>query len=340
MLTAKAARYGYQAVGLWLAFAGSVALSVLLSRHGGAGAALWTANGFLAGALIILPKPWNYWVLGLCAVSQVGISLLAGDSLIRVLCVTPVSLIQCVLAAVLALRFCGVGARRLGMTRLSRLFVFSIIPAAVAGGFLAAVVRVLVFHADFLETWRDWLISGGLGLAVVLPGVLLATRFAQYRDFRRSWTEVVSLFAGLAILTFAVFIQSELPVFFAIFPAVTLIAFRLGPPGAAVAGFVVGVIALPLTLLGHGPAMLADHLDFAGRVRLTQGFVGAVLFTGGATAGALADQTRLRRLLVWRDQSARNSRLRAQEAERMASLFGAATVEPDTRLRMRASDLA
>ncbi len=86
--------------------------------------------------------------------------------------------------------------------------------------------------------------------------------------------------------------------------------------------------------------MLADHLDFAGRVRLTQGFVGAVLFTGGATAGALADQTRLRRLLVWRDQSARNSRLRAQEAERMASLFGAATVEPDTRLRMRASDLA
>jgi hypothetical protein len=65
--------------------------------------------------------------------------------------------------------------------------------------------------------------------------------------------------------------------------------------------------------------MLATTLDMSGRLRLTQIFVAAALFTGLATAGALADQARLRRLMLWRDRAARSARIRARDAERLAA---------------------
>ena len=94
-------------------------------------------------------------------------------------------------------------------------------------------------------------------MAIVVPTLLLVAREAQYKEFRRTPLEVVGLLAGVSGLTGAVFYQSEAPLQFTVFPAMTLIAFRLGPPGAAVAGFLVAMISLPLVMLGHGPAVLS-----------------------------------------------------------------------------------
>ena len=101
-----------------------------------------------------------------------------------------------------------------------------------------------------------------------------------------------------------------------IFPALTLVAFRLGPPGAAVAGFFVAVICLSLATLGHGPAALAPGLDPLGRVRLTQVVVTAALCSTLAIATAVAENARLRQLLVNRDQAVRLGLRRARAAER------------------------
>ena len=94
----------------------------------------------------------------------------------------------------------------------------------------------------------------------------------------------------------------------------------------------VAIIALPMTLLRHGPAMLATGMDMVGRLHLTQVFVTAVLFTGLATAGALADQARLRRLALGRDRAARAARVRARDAERLAGV-GLHEVPQDLRER-------
>jgi len=311
-------RQGIEATGLWAAFAGSVAVSVLLSRHGGPGAALWTANGFLVSALLVLPRRHAAAVLAACILSQAAISAVAGDPPARILASTAINIGECCLTAWLARRYCGINARRLGLVRLMRILVLAALPASFAAGLAAGLVYPLFSSRLFAETFRDWMISSVLGLAMVLPAVLLTTRYSQYREFYRPWWEALALFSGLAALTALVFYQARLPVLFAVFPAVTLIAFRLGPPGAAAAGFVVGMIALPLTLFDHGPATLARGLDFAGQVRLTQVFVCCVLFTGVGTAVALADQTRLRRMLVRRDRAARLSRQRALDAERLA----------------------
>lgn len=333
MPSLRDARQAIEAFGLWAAFAGSVAVSVLLSRHGGHGAALWTANGFLVSALLILPRRYAIAVLVACAVSQATIVALAGDGLVRILVATTVNIGDCLLTAWLARRYCGINARRLGLVRLMRILVLAAIPAAFAGSLAAALAYPLFSHRTFANTFSDWMVSSMLGVTMVLPAVLLATRHARYREFYRPWWEIVGLFSGLAGLTALVFFQAQLPILFVVFPAVTLIAFRLGPPGAAAAGFVVGVIALLLTLLGHGPTMLAKDLDFAGQIRLTQVFVCCVLFTGVGTAVALADQTRLRRMLVRRDRVARQSRQRALDAERMARAVGATALrEPTSRL--------
>jgi len=317
----RIARNGLMAAVLWAAFAGSVAMSMFLSHDAGAGSAIWTANGFAVGALLILPRPWSLAVLAACVASQFGLGIVAGHGLARVAVTSTINAGEMVLAALLTQRFCGIGARRLGIVRLTRILIFAVAPSATLGGLAAAIAQMAISPRPFTDVWRDWLVSGGMGMAVVLPGLLLAARFGQYRDFHRSWIETAGLFLALAALTAAVFMQTALPLFFIIFPAVTFIAFRLGPPGAALAGFVVGGVALPLTLLGHGPAALARNLDFAGEVRLAEAFVAAILVSGVATGTALADQNRLRRLLVWRDRSARSSRQRAQAAERVAGLL-------------------
>jgi integral membrane sensor domain MASE1 len=318
----RIARTGLQAAVLLAAFAGSIAMSMFLSGAGGAGSVIWTANGFLVGALLILPRSWAAAVLAAAIALQAGMGLAAGHPPVRTIILSLLNGGQCVFAAWLTQRFCGIHARRLGLVRLSRILIFAALPSAVIGGLAAALVSLPLSDRPFVQVWRDWAVSGGLGMALVLPGLLLAARFGQYRDFRRGMVETTGLFAGLAALTLAVFLQTDLPLFFAIFPAVTLIVFRLGPPGAALAGLVVGAIALPLTLMGAGPAALARVLDSAAQVWLAEAFVAAVLVTGVATATALADQNRLRRLLVWRDRSARASRQRAQEAERIAALVG------------------
>lgn len=329
----RSAQQGMEAAGLWFGFAASVAVSVMLSRQGAHGATLWTANGFLVSALLVLPQRPAIAVLAACTLSEAAIGALAGDVLVRVLVSTSVNISTCLLTAWLTRRFCGVNARRLGLVRLMRILVFAVLPASFVGSLAAAATFPLFSHRVFGEIFIDWLTSSALGLAMVLPAVLLAIRHTQYREFRTAWWETLALFAGLAGLTAVVFSQAELPVLFAVYPAVTLIAFRLGPPGAAAAGFVVGAIALPLTLLGHGPAMLSRHLDFVGQVRLTEVFVCCVLFTGIGTAVALADQTRLRRMLVRRDRAARISRQRALDAERLARAVGAIPLpEPTSRL--------
>lgn len=318
MQSPRETRQILEAIGLWAAFTGSVAASVLLSRGGGHGAALWTANGFLVSALLVLPRSHAIAALVACALSQGAVSAVAGDPVVRILASTLINIGECAMTAALARRYCGVNARRLGLVRLMRILVLAAMPASFIGSLAAAAVFSLFSTRRFADTFSDWMISSILGIAMVLPAVLLAIRHTRYREFHRPWWEMLGLFTGLAGLTALVFWQADLPILFAVFPAVTLIAFRLGPPGAAAAGFVVGMIALPLTLFDHGPATLSRDLDFAGQIRLAQVFVCCVLFTGIGTAVALADQTRLRRMLVRRDRAARISRQRALDAERLA----------------------
>jgi integral membrane sensor domain MASE1 len=293
----RQSRAGLAAV-LVAGYAASVILSVLVSRDAGGAASLWTANGFLAAAFILLPRAWRFGVAGVCVAAQAATGLAVGDGPARAALYPLVNLAEAGLTGWLAIRFCDVRARRLSLRELTLLPIVAIAPAAAAAGVLGGAISLLLAGEPPLEAWL---------------------RTGQYKEFARPPLESAAILAALGVLVAVVYLQRELPLQFTLFPALTIIAARLGPPGAAAAALLTATIALPLTLLGHGPAALAPHLDIAGRVRLTELVVAAAMITTLVTAVAVGEQTRLRRLMLGRDRAARAARLRARRAERAAA---------------------
>jgi integral membrane sensor domain MASE1 len=318
---------------LVLGYTASAAFSTLAGGPFGQGATTSTAGGFLAAAFILLPGPWRLGAAALCFGAQLLIGLAAGAGAGAFLAPV-VNLVEAVVAAWLAAKFCGARSRRLSLRKLTLILLGAVAPAAATGALVGGALVAMFGGRDFVSAWTNLVIPGVLGMAIVLPALLLVARTDQYRDFQRTRTETFALLTGVCVLTALVFSQSVLPLYFLIFPALTLVAFRLGPAGEAVAGFLVAVIALPLTLLGHGPAMLAAGVAMIDRVRLTQLFLAAALFTGVTTAAALADQARLRRLMLGRDRAARSARIRAREAERIAAVALERVRAPTLRKRV------
>jgi integral membrane sensor domain MASE1 len=317
--------------GLVAGYAVSVLFSIFVSRMGGQTSSIWTATGFLTGALILLTGRWRVMAAALCLAFQAAVSLAVGDGVGSALFGPAITLCEAVLAAWLAVTYCGVRGRRLSLRKLALLVLGAIAPAAMVAAIAGAGVNYLLRGQGFIDGWLAWAVPSGLGMTMVTPALLLIAREGQYNEFRRSPFETGGLLGGLIGLTAAAFYQSELPLQFVIFPALTLVAFRLGPPGAAIAGFFVAVICLSLVTLGHGPTFLSPALDALGRVRLTQVVVTAALCCTLATAAVVADHARLRHLLFSRDRSAKAALRRARAAERLLAEGAARRGDARTR---------
>src|SRR3984957_8772425 len=200
-------------------YAASVLLSVFVSRAGGPAASLWTATGFLAGAFVLLPRRWRVGVAASCVFAQAAISLVAGDGPLRATLYALVNLLEAALAGWLAIRFCGVRARRLSLRELALLPIAAIAPAVAIAAGVGALINLALRGQPLLDGWLAWTIPGGLGMLIVLPTVLLASRVGHYREFDRSGPETGAILAGLSALVAGVFLQNDLPLEFAIFPA-------------------------------------------------------------------------------------------------------------------------
>jgi len=296
-------------------YVASVLFSIFLGRTGGPTPSIWTATGFLTGALILLQGRWRVAAAALCLGFQAAVSFAVGDGLARALTGPPVDLLEAGLAAWLAVTFCGARRRRLSLRDLTLLMLAAIAPAAAIGALPGAGINFALRGQGLFDGWLAWAVPSGLGMAIVTPTLLLLSREEQFKEFRRSHVETGGLLGGVCGLTAAAFFQNELPLQFVIFPSLTLVAFRLGPPGAAVAGVFVAAICLSLATLGHGLAPPA--LSQLGRIRLTQVVVTAAFCGALATAVIVAEQARLRRLLVSRDRAVRAALLRARRAERI-----------------------
>lgn len=303
-----------RAAAFTLGFALLAAAALYWTRRDAAMAAFWPANGLLAAACILLPANLRWGTLAVALVLNAAIALALGYSPGSSILFATANGLEAGLAAVLALRFCGVKARRIGLRRLVQLLVIAVAPAAFASTVFVCMVGGIAFDLPADPFWRVWFATEALGMALTLPAILLISRAAAYPEFRRGALEAAALYAGLAVLTAGVFAQSSLPLLFVPFPAMVLIAFRLGPAGAALAGLQVVAISVPMTVAAHGPTMLSSTINFTARVHLTEGFAGALLFTGLAVAGAVADQSRLHRRLIARERALRAARQRARPA--------------------------
>jgi PAS domain S-box-containing protein len=128
----------------------------------------------------------------------------------------------------------------------------------------------VVSFERFLPTWRAWWLGDVIGDLVVAPLLLVWLTKAETPTRRPSWPgEVLGLAALTATTSLLVFgglsggAASALGQPYVFFPVVALAALRFGLRGATATIFVISVVAIAATALGHGPFVrpaLSDSL--------------------------------------------------------------------------------
>ena len=297
---------------LALAYVVSMLFSLTLTRAGEGVAVIWFASGILAAAFLLLPWRWSLGLAGICFVLNFASNLVIGNPPLAALLFPTLTFSEAFGAAWLARRACGATLRLTSFNRVARLILLAVAPATGVTAIVAADLFTL-YGRNFNVVLTSWFYGHALGMAIMLPAVLLVARPDMIRDFRRSGVEQFGLYALIIAVSAATFIPVRFPMALLIFPALALLCFRLGPRGAAVAALTMAVTLSSLVVLLPSPPSLIGW-SLAEKTRSLQFLIAVAFFTSLATAMAIADQKRMKRLWIGRTRVARAAQTRAVSA--------------------------
>ncbi|WP_421934964.1 ATP-binding protein [Phenylobacterium sp.] len=306
-------------VSLTLAFTASVLFSLGLSKGETGVAAIWLSNGILAASFLLLPWRWSVPAAVLCFLLNWGAGLLLGNPMGIGFAFPVLNFAEAFATAWLARKACGQTMRLTSLKRVAKLLLFAVVPATAASSVVAADVLTL-FGRSFDSVLSTWFYAHGLGMAIALPAILLIARSDAVRDFHRDWPEQFGLYCLMAAGSVLAFTPVRFPTPIIIFPLMTLIAFRLRPRGAAVAAMMLASVSTSL-VLGTQETHTGATWTLLQKTRGVQFLIGISFFTALATALAIADQKRLKRLWASRTRVARAAQARAVAAGRAKSEF-------------------
>lgn len=170
------------------------------------------------------------------------------------------------------------GERPYGLTSVRAALLFIVAAAALAPALAAVAGAAIVsatFNVDFAATWLSWWLADATGVLAVGPLALsLLQRDAGARVPRRPWSEATLLAALLAVTAIIIFHgwHPVLTMPYWLAPLMLWAALRFGVPGAALAVFIVAVIAAYYTGANFGP-FAAASADPAIRLLMLQGLL-------------------------------------------------------------------
>jgi signal transduction histidine kinase/ActR/RegA family two-component response regulator len=316
---------------LAVVFAACTTFSLLLTREAGGIAVVWLGGGVLAAAFLLLPIRWSVGLGTLCGVVQLFCNLALGNSPVASLTFPVLTIGEAAAAAWLARKVCGPAMRLTNLTRLGRLIVLAIAPATAVAAILAADLFTL-YGRSFNIILSSWFYGHALGMAIILPAIMLLARPGMIRDFRRPLGEELALYALVALVSAAVFAPGRFPASLLLFPTMALVGFRLGPRGAALGALITAVIiAVMVVQFPLSPTRIDWTL--AEKTRSLQLLIAVCFFTSLTTAMAIADQRRLKRLWASRTRLARAAQARALAAGKAKTEF-LATMSHEIRTPM------
>ena len=221
--------------------------------------------------------------------------------------------------------------RLTSMSRVARLLLLVVAPATALTAILAADVFTL-YGRSFNTVLSGWFYGHALGMAIMLPASLMVVRPDMVRDFRRTPFEQICLYGLVAAMSFVSVLPIRFPMPLLLFPLMALLAFRLGPRGAAVGAMIMAVVLSSLVVSLPSPPGGATW-SLAERTRSLQFLIAINFFTSLATAMVIADQKRMKRLWARRTRIARAAQARAMAAGQAKTEF-LATMSHEIRTPM------
>ncbi len=254
-------------------------------------APIWPVNGILLAVLLRSPRRrWVMWLGG----GYLGIvtgALANGGGAVTSFGLGFMNLIEVGLSASLIRRLAG---DRPDLSRLRDVAILGLaaIVSAAVGAIGAGAVLGWLGRADAMYSAVVWTLANGLGQMIGAPVVLALTPLRLPKRFSRTDAALaaftLAVIAGAAVSVFA---QSRYDVLFLLFTPVLMLVFQLEALGAALGVLATALIAVTLTVTGHGPMMRLDD-GATERVMMLQVFLLACVVLNFPVAAVLADRRR------------------------------------------------
>lgn len=290
-------------------FAASVSWAgIVLSRQSEGVATIWFSNGILFGLLVTQPpRRWlPYFLAGLLADTVADV--VYGDPFRLAFGVSLANSVEVVTSTLVLARWFGTPfdlSRRRPL--LGFLGVAVVGATALTSALGASWTLLFVDAGPWLQLFRTWWLGDMLGMAVLAPLTIMLQRAHSYSVLHPRALPGTLLVLLLPVLaTAAVFTHSTDPLIFFLFPALLLVAFRLGFPGTVLTIVLMTVMAIGFTVRGHGPLMLitGQHM-LLHRIVVAQVFAAVSIFTMFPVAALLEEKEALQLSLARSEASYR-----------------------------------
>ncbi|ODT89635.1 ATP-binding protein [Phenylobacterium sp. SCN 70-31] len=295
---------GGYALNLWLT-------NVMRVEAGGVDA-IWTANAFVIGAILLLPRRWTPVCLAAGFTIQVAIILAFRHTLFDAVAYSLLNFFEAIIVTHLARHLNAVRLTTPG--RFARLIFLALLPVLIVGSGIVGLVAHVLYGEFPTAMVLNRLAAKFLGMSLVLPAILLlGHRVAPMAAARPLWEAVAGgvLVTGLAALLATPAAPLAL---LSLFPAVTLLGLRMGPRAVILAMVLICAAMLSVGLtIGRSP-ILAGQMSLSEQITVMQVYLAMIFATGIVTALTATHQQRLRALLASRARSDRRARDRAQAA--------------------------
>jgi len=271
-------------------------LGIALSRQSQGVATLWFTNGMLFAIVILRPREvWlRYFLIGFLADTLADV--LWGDPLHLSIGVALANSIEVISSTLLLTHWFGSPFNLSKRRPLVAFLGVAVIGAtAIASALGASWTLLFVPAGPWWQLFRTWYLGDILGMAIIAPLVYILQRPGFFAILHPSQLGRTLLYLTVpTIATLLVFTHNQDPLIFFVFPALLLVVFRLGFPGAVLTIFIMAVISIRLTVTGYGPLMLITGAPMLHRIVVVQVFLAVALFTAFPVAALLEEREALK----------------------------------------------
>lgn len=234
--------------------------ALMVSRFEGGLAFIWAANAFLMAELLTSRTAhWPRAVIA-CAIASAVATTLFGMGPLAAVPMAAINMIESLIVAILCRRFVP-DHRMTGSIRPLLVFILALCGVAdMVTGVMAAAVAAQLTPVPFGASFLQWYTGHALGGLTFTPILIMLLQGDMRRWLRqappRATIEAVMLLALFTLACLHVFYVARYPMLFAPLLPLVLIAFRVGPLGAAASIIILAMVGAAATLSGVGPLML------------------------------------------------------------------------------------